>query len=263
MNNFLFPDLLKSAINFIIGYCIGRALEKFGNYIYVRQPLVKLLGTILFRKRYVVIVIPRLYSHSKRMFKNPIDTSEFITWRESNSLFAEGDSFALMHIYNLLIKAGKSVNEIKIKSDMEVTGEDKRGDIICIGAGSNKITKEFLTKLNPPINFEQSKLPIGLEIFGTAIFDRISNRRWSSNRVYDYGLIMKLKNPYNIDASILILAGLGTSATAATGYSLFHNWREIYNIIRMKKCFDKNFIIIIRVKQNDYTDIFIEKVFCY
>src|ERR1035437_3810488 len=106
----------------------------------------------------------------------------------------------MMYSYNVLLKCGKKAEMIAIKSDSEVTGNEKEGSILCIGAGGNALTRDVLTTINPHITFEQTtrKTASGLvQTFGTAIIDRKTNERWDISDNHDFALIIRLTNPRN------------------------------------------------------------------
>jgi len=124
-----------------------------------------------------------------------------------------------MYIYNLLLRSGKKTGILKIKSDTEVTGEEKECNLVCIGAGSNSLTKDFLAAKSLPLNFEQQVIQERIQetrIFGLAIVDRETGEKWMTDQIHDYGLIVRFKG---LRADVLLLAGLGSSGTAASGYS--------------------------------------------
>ena len=92
-------------------------------------------------------------------------------------------------------------------------------------------------------------------MFGTAIIDRKTGERWTTSPTHDFGLIIRLKNPNNRDANVIILAGLGPIGTAASGCYLSTHWRSIYDSLRKEKGVDKNYAVLLRANVADPTDI--------
>jgi hypothetical protein len=251
-------DLVAGSLLLIIGW----ASKELCIDLRRTKPLSKVLGTLADNSKHVIIVIPKLYSLETRKLKQPRNDVEFIQWPMDLALFAEGDAKAMMYLYNLLLDSGKKQSTLEIKSDVELTGKEKEEGLICIGAGSNSITKELLNVINPPINFEQQTIQTSgqtIQLFGTSILDRRTQEKWVSDPQYDYGLIARLKNQ-KTNADILILAGLGPSGTTSTSYFISTHWRQIYNHLKMEKAFDKNFEVLLRTRNTDPTDITLIKI---
>ena len=228
-------SILLNIIAGIILIILGWFLKEIYVWYRLRRPLSRLLGTLAKREKTVFLVIPKLYSQESMKLKRPNDVRETIQWNPNFPLFAEGDATAMMYAYNLLLKSGKKVDKLKIRSDVELLGIEKQSELVCIGAGSNSITREFLTIIDPPITFEQREVRIGEQVvqrmFGISIIDRRTNERWMSTDTHDYGLIIRLNNPFNSIAHFFILAGLGPSGTAASGYFISNQWRQIYKTL--------------------------------
>ena len=252
-------DILINIIAAILFFIIGLLVNKAYTYFRLKQPLSKIMGSLADNRKCTVLVVPKLYSDTENIkLKRPDDRTEFIQWPVRLPLFAESDAEAMMYAYNMLLKCGKKAEKLDIKSDAEITGREKEGDILCIGAGSNALTKYVLTTINPHLTFEQqvSQTSTGhVQVFGTAIIDRKTGERWAISPTHDFGLIIRLKNPYNQDTNCVILAGLGPIGTAASGYYLSTHWRRIYDSLRSEKGVDGNYAVLLRVNVADPTDI--------
>ena len=70
----------------------------------------------------------------------------------------------MLHQNLFLLAVGKKKG-IEIKSDTEVSGVEQEHELICIGAGSNDLTKNFQTTVRPRIEFGQITQR-GVQIFG-------------------------------------------------------------------------------------------------
>jgi hypothetical protein len=234
---------------------IGWSSRRFYSYIKLTRPLSKVLGTLAEGSRHVVIVVPKLYSPPSETtkLKRPGEFTESINWHPSLPLLAEGDARAMMYVYNLLLKSGKTANALGIKSDVEATGEERAGDLVCIGAGSNSVTKDLLTTRNPSLSFEQLTIRTegqDIRVFGSSVVDRETRESWVTNRIHDYGLITRLRGS---GADALILAGLGPSGTVASGYFLSVHWKKIYDYLEMRKSTDKNYVVLLQTEIADPT----------
>lgn len=258
--------LLEGIFLIIIGWVLAWVCNKAYVWLKLSRPLSRILGTIADDAKDVTIVVPKLYSPPLPppiMLKQPLNMQEQIQWNSKLALFAEGDARAMMYLYNLLLKLGKKVNRMKIKSDVELSGKEKEKELICIGAGSNSISKDFLTTVDPRINFEQGTIKIGgklVQVFGLSIIDRKTKHKFVANKNDDYGLIVKLRNPSNSNVDVMILAGLGPSGTAGAGYYLSNKWKEIYDRLRMKNAFNRSYEVLLKTKQSDHTDLDLIKV---
>jgi hypothetical protein len=246
--------LLRVAVGILL-LIIGWSSRRFYNYIKLTRPLSKVLGTLADGSKHAVIVVPKLYSPPSETvkLKRPTDLTESVKWHPSLPLIAEGDARALMYVYNLLLKSGKTTNVLEIKSDVEVTGEERAGDLVCIGAGSNSVTRNLLTTRNPSLSFEQMTIRTGgqgIRVFGSSVVDRETNKRWMTDQIHDYGLITRLKGP---GADTLILAGLGPAGTVASGYFLSVHWKRIYDDLKMRKSIDKNYVVLLQTENADAT----------
>lgn len=256
----MFQTLLDVFTGILLMF-IGWLVPRLYTYIKMTRPLSKVLGSLADVSKHTVIVIPKLYSPPSETIKlkRPNNPTEFINWHPSLPLFAEGDAKAMMYIYNLLLKSGKKTRTLKIKSDTEVTGEEKGCNLVCIGAGSNSLTKDFLAAKSLPLNFEQQVMQ-ETRIFGLAIVDRETGEKWITDQIHDYGLIIRFKG---LRADVLLLAGLGPSGTAASGYFISNRWREIYDYLKVKKAIDRNYAVLLRTRIADHTDVTLIKILAF
>lgn len=101
----LMLDLFDEIIAGILLFILGLLGNKVYNYFRLTRPLSKVLGSLANNTKRTIVVVPKLYSHVEAIkLKRPGDTTETIQWPTSLPLFAEGDSKAMMYIYNLLLK---------------------------------------------------------------------------------------------------------------------------------------------------------------
>ncbi|MAG91287.1 hypothetical protein CMO83_01265 [Candidatus Woesearchaeota archaeon] len=106
------------------------------------------------------------------------------------------------------------VPKYNVKLDTEVREDDLQNNLILFGGPVvNKVVEKVNGKL--PIRFEHGK-----------IMSTISNETYSQD---ECGLIVKTKNPFNKDKSILVVAGKRFSGTRAAIIAFLKNFDKITN----------------------------------
>lgn len=107
------------------------------------------------------------------------------------------------------------VPSFTVKLDTEVKGKDLRHNLILIGGPvTNKIVEQVNTRL--PIRFEKTD--------AWNIHSSLSGNIYTTDET---GLIVKAKNPFNPEKSILLLAGRRYSGTRAAIIAFLKNFKEI------------------------------------
>ena len=71
----------------------------------------------------------------------------------------------------------------------------------------------------------------------------IGNKKYSIQNDRDYGIILKLKNPFCKEHFLFVCAGIGEYGTSGSSYYLYNRWKQIY-----KEYKEKEFCKIIEVK---------------
>jgi hypothetical protein len=245
-------DLLIGIVLIIVGALLHRFYRSINRWLKLTRPVSKILGTLASTNN-IIIVSPKLYSTQRSLLKDPSNPAHNILWNRNFALFAEGDSKAVMHLYRFLVALGKKKG-IEIKSDTELSGVEQEQELICIGAGSNDLTKNFQRTERPRIEFGQSTQH-RVQLFGLDIRDRQTNEVWTATAADDFGLIIRWKNPRNQNSDIMIIAGLGPSGTAAAAYYLSNKWKEIYKHLKAHNAFNKNYEVLIKTSQTDHTHV--------
>ncbi|MFH1064453.1 MAG: S-layer protein [Candidatus Woesearchaeota archaeon] len=112
------------------------------------------------------------------------------------------------------------VPEITVRLDTETTEADLKENIIVIGG---PIVNSVTGKLNKylPIQFAPDK----------NIYSTISKTSYSSDET---GIIVKIKNPFNPEKSVLVVAGKRFSGTRAAITAFLKGFKEIYSGNRLR-----------------------------
>jgi hypothetical protein len=112
------------------------------------------------------------------------------------------------------------VPEINVRLDTEIRDADLKENMILIGG---PITNQVVAKVNDklPVYFAPDK----------NIYSKISKTAYSSDET---GLIVKMKNPFNQEKSILVVAGKRFSGTRAAITAFLKGFKEIYGGNRLR-----------------------------
>ncbi|MBW2964216.1 S-layer protein [Candidatus Woesearchaeota archaeon] len=112
------------------------------------------------------------------------------------------------------------VPEINVRLDTDVTPEELKENLILIGG---PITNQIVAKVNEqlPIYFAPDK----------TIYSRISKTAYSSDET---GVIVKIKNPFNPEKAVLVVAGKRFSGTRAAITAFLKGFRDIYSGNRLR-----------------------------
>lgn len=112
------------------------------------------------------------------------------------------------------------VPEINVRLDTDVTSEELKENLILIGG---PITNQIVAKVNEhlPVYFAPDK----------TIFSKISKTAYSSDET---GVVVKIKNPFNPEKAVLVVAGKRFSGTRAAITAFLKGFREIYSGNRLK-----------------------------
>jgi len=105
------------------------------------------------------------------------------------------------------------VPDIKVRLDTETTDADLHENLIVIGGPIvNRVTEKFNKSL--PVNFSADK----------NIYSKVSKTTYSSDET---GLIVKIKNPFNAEKSVLVVAGKRFSGTRAAILAFLKGFSQI------------------------------------
>jgi hypothetical protein len=112
------------------------------------------------------------------------------------------------------------VPEINVRLDTEVSDADLKENMILIGG---PITNQVVAKVNEnlPVYFAPDK----------TIYSKISKTAYSSDET---GVIVKIKNPFNPEKAVLVVAGKRFSGTRAAITAFLKEFKQIYVGNRLK-----------------------------
>ncbi|MBU5536968.1 MAG: helix-turn-helix domain-containing protein [Candidatus Aenigmatarchaeota archaeon] len=172
--------------------------------------------------------------------------SPFVTDGKLNSFIIVGDTYShgkfdkgsdeLNYMVELLMFFGKFdgwSNETYSKLDTKVKDNELKNNLILIG---NNKTNSIIEKIN-------SKLPAYFDDTGKeALTSKITNTTYSDPRI---GVIIKTKNPFNHDKSILVIGGIGRRGAQSATLALT-KYRNMFvesiknsdNIVKVVRGFD-------------------------
>lgn len=117
----------------------------------------------------------------------------------------------LAHVLTLLgyVRSEKNMNYIDSRKFSE---SDLDSNIICIGGpNTNEATKKLFGRdIKFPYTFKGEKVKFEIA--------KADGKSWHSTEKADYGLIIRMRNPFSSKKWVLILAGLGPQGTVGAGY---------------------------------------------
>ncbi len=107
---------------------------------------------------------------------------------------------------------------LSVKTDTEIKNSDLRKNLIIIGGPAvNKICEQINNVL--PIKFIMSK-----EHFYSGVYSTVSKKKYENEET---GIVVKIKNPFNKDKSIIVLAGRRSHGTKSAIFALMRNINEL------------------------------------
>jgi DNA-binding transcriptional ArsR family regulator len=107
------------------------------------------------------------------------------------------------------------VPEINVRLDTETKEDELKENLILIGGPvTNRVTERFNKHL--PVNFAADR----------NIYSKISKTTYSSDET---GLIVKIKNPFNPEKSVLVVAGKRFSGTRAAIMAFLKGFKQVYS----------------------------------
>ena len=110
---------------------------------------------------------------------------------------------------------------ISVVTDAEVMGKWD-GTFICFGSSDSNIRTLEIESLP-----QQSFYTLGFTPNGFRDF-RIGGRSYSISGSNDYGVLMRIRNPYHREHFLFVCAGLGEWGTSGSAYYLFDHWKDLY-----------------------------------
>ncbi len=106
------------------------------------------------------------------------------------------------------------VPEINVRLDTEMKESELKENLILIGGPiTNRVTERFNKQL--PVNFSSDR----------NIYSKISKTTYSSDET---GLIVKIKNPFNPEKAVLVVAGKRFSGTRAAIMAFLKGFKQVY-----------------------------------
>jgi len=127
-------------------------------------------------------------------------------------------------------------NPIAVVTDEQVV--DKwDGTFICFGSADSNLKTYDIENLPQQQFYKFDFGPNGFRRYN------IGGKEFGGARNQDYGILLRIKNPYHPNHFLFVCAGLGEWGTSGTAYYLFTNWKKLY-----KQYKQKDFCKIIEVK---------------
>jgi hypothetical protein len=243
---------LQVAIGILLGGIVGWVIPEFVNSLRLSwgtaQPLRTLLTPFHRNASPISIFLAAMYPTASNVFEKSVPlqiqkTNKVVPHHGIPWVLTESDTRAFGYVMALLAQAGRTANISVVRDDSGIDIADT--NLVCIGSPKSN----FKTR---QINTSFKRLPLRFEIANErqVIVDNEAEHRWEADDMFDYGILAKLPNEYDLDKAVLLLAGISYVGTAGVGYYLFKRWREI------EAAADRRyFAMVIKVRRENYQHV--------
>lgn len=142
-------------------------------------------------------------------------SERFRAW-EASTMMGTGDALALGKMLGVLNRVG--VKGIEVVPTYNFSGDRYQNNLILLGGpDANEVTRRVFERLSTKLKFgnpDKNEISLRDSKSGTGYFSKYDSR---NQVVGDYGMAFKTKNPFNPEATVIIIAGcfgFGTCAAA-------------------------------------------------
>ena len=220
---------VELGLGVLLGALAGWLLPAYGRAIREEwrtgRPLRAVVGPFASDHEDVTVFIAAMFPSGQEFVKlQPGQEPSLATLKVQPTLgtpwvVAEGDVQALGYVVSLCAMAGRR-RETRVLRDDEGLSSSL-GNLFCIGGPrSNLKTRQLMETCGTFYRFTETNYST-IERVGTS-------DTWSAKAgVMDYGLLIKIQNPFDERGWIFIAAGLGPRGTQGAAYFLRRHWRVI------------------------------------
>jgi hypothetical protein len=200
------------------------------------EPLSRSLGTIATDNPWIYVSAWRRdvrdLDHS-RLFRNDPQWPDQPSIVGSPYVYGKGDAIALALLFQVIQKASRGKARVTVEDSEHVLDLWGR-TAICIGAHNSK-TREVLAKFaNTYYRFDQNYRTIvstsSKQVTnrgGVRFIEAVSQSQSGDSMGTDYGIILKLRDEYHPEKTVMLVAGLGDAGTAGAAYYLLTHFRDL------------------------------------
>lgn len=215
----------------LVGAVVKWILNNLRKWYTYTRPIKRILDTMADDSQEL-----RLYFEIFRGDTIIREEQDFLRLRNIQEITSVSAARCLAYVMTLFMSI-RSDKGLKLFDSRDYPGLELDSNIICIGgSNTNEATKRvFEMEAWFPYKFEGEIGEKWLTV--SRKFDR-----WYSTKEKDYGIVLKIRNPFAKEKWVLILAGLGTEATVGAGY---YFKREIKSLA--KRYGNKQFGVVIEV----------------
>jgi len=225
------PQVISGVIlgALVVPFCLFEA-KRLLQYLIDSCPARKVMEGLTRNSENCLVCVDRLRSGNGKLLRRLPDDSldyyanlkkQYIFERKDYELWTEGDSQAAIHILNVLGKLGKTE-----KLDIVPVGkawDEWDTNIVCIGGN---------LKSRNIMNFENNKFykveyPPSTQAAPAEVIDLAENKPIQRETGFDYGIILKLRNPYSKGKVIFTVLGTEAMGTQAAGYYLATHLKQL------------------------------------
>jgi hypothetical protein len=144
---------------------------------------------------------------------------------EHGPIVGYGDAAALGLVLDSIRSISKTIN-LNVILSTDIGSETKDDNLILIGGPVyNSLVRDILRLINSPVTFDKYSIVEHLGASSKKMNPAISDE----SIVYDYGLIIKTRNPFNPSKIVFIIAGCHDPGSVAAAQYV------VSNLLKMKK----------------------------
>jgi hypothetical protein len=218
-----FEVLTGAFISAVFAYVLGTVSPKFLRKLMYLRPAKKLLGSLADDNQELKIVIGTFQIPPRSSIREKFSNFEAVELTNIPEITSVSSAYCASFILTFLASM-RSYENIETIDSAKFSPEHYDSNIMTIGGPmTNIVTKKILEYQEDWLPYEFTKLPSG-----EVIIEKTDRKKtWHITPRKDYGVIIKAKNPFSLNKSIFIFAGLSGDASVGSAYFFQSRFKEL------------------------------------
>lgn len=233
-----FEVLSGAFVSVVFAYVLGAVSPKLHRKLMYLRPAKKLLDSMADENQELMITIGAFQIPPHSSIREKFSNFEAVELTGITEITSVSSAYCISFILTFLASM-RSYENIVIIDSAKFSPEYYDSNIVTIGGPmTNVVTKRILEYEEDWLPYKFTKLPSG-----EVIAEKTDKKKtWHITQRKDYGVIIKAKNPFSLDKSIFISAGLSGDASVGSAYFFQNRFKEL-----VKKYGGNPFGVIIEV----------------